>query len=302
MIFLIMIITHEIPLDKQTDKAKSKGLFVTDFDGTLLRSDRTFAEADLNALRKLAELHITRVIATGRSIFSFNSVADSMMPVDYVIFSTGAGVVHFQSGKIVRNARLEEGEVDRATRVLMTAQLDFMIHQPIPQNHRFRYVALNSGNTDFDHRISLYKPYATPMEKAGDGFGPATQLLAVLPPSQDKSIIDDIRKALSDFNVIQTTSPLDGKSTWIEIFPATVSKSLTAQWLATQLNIKPLDIVSLGNDYNDLDLLEWSHTRYVVENAPADLKIRFPAVASNNDCGVAEAIERWTSQRGYSFK
>ena len=292
-----MVITQDTSLHTWENKTTSKGLFVTDLDGTLLRSDRTFAEADLNALKKLGELHITRVIATGRSYFSFNTVADSGLPVDYVLFSTGAGVVHFPEGKLVRKVSLEESEVTRAMQVLVEAQLDFMIHHPIPENHRFAYVAFNSGNTDFDQRISLYQPYAYPMQNNAEGFGPSTQLLAVLPPSQNMAILDDIRKTLSDFNVIQTTSPLDGKSTWIEIFPANVSKSITAQWLAEKLNVDPQNIVSLGNDYNDVDLLEWSQTRFVVENAPEDLKNRFPAVASNNDGGVAESIERWLADK-----
>ena len=123
------------------------------------------------------------------------------------------------------------------------------------------------------------------------------QLLAVLPPSQNKIILTEIRQKLSDFNVIQTTSPLDGKSTWIEIFPAIVSKSQTTQWLATELNIDVKNSFSLGNDYNDLDLLEWSGNSYVVENAPQDLRMRFSMVASHNQCGVAEAIERWITKR-----
>jgi Cof subfamily protein (haloacid dehalogenase superfamily) len=293
-----MIITHNTSLYKCENKVASKGLFITDLDGTLLRSDRTFAEADLNALKKLEDLQITRVIATGRSFFSFNTVADSRLPVDYVLFSTGAGVVHYPEGKLVRKVSLEQSEVTRATQVLVEAQLDFMIHHPIPENHRFAYVAFNSGNTDFDQRISLYQPYAYPLQDTADGFGPSTQLLAVLPPSQNMAILEDIRKTLSDFNVIQTTSPLDGKSTWIEIFPANVSKSITAQWLAKKLNINPQNIVSLGNDYNDVDLLEWSQTRYVVENAPQDLKDRFPVVASHNDGGVAECVERWLAEKG----
>jgi HAD superfamily hydrolase (TIGR01484 family) len=293
-----MIIEHDTLMPARQHKTAPKGLFVTDLDGTLLRSDRTFAETDLNALKKLGDLHITRVIATGRSLFSFNTVADSRLPVDYVLFSTGAGVTRFPEGKLVRSVSLEEGQVKRAMQVLTEARLDFMIHDPIPENHRFAYVAYNAGNTDFDQRISLYQPYAYPLQNSADGFGPSTQLLAVLPPSQNTAILDDIRKKLSEFNVIQTTSPLDGKSTWIEIFPASVSKSITAQWLAEKLEIDPQNIVSLGNDYNDEDLLEWSQARYVVENAPQDLKERFPVVASNNDGGVAECVERWLSKRG----
>jgi hydroxymethylpyrimidine pyrophosphatase-like HAD family hydrolase len=66
--------------------------------------------------------------------------------------------------------------------------------------------------------------------------------------------------------------------------------------LARKLNIEPSNIASLGNDYNDLDLLEWSPVRYVVENAPEELKARYPVVASNDNCGVAEAVEKWISK------
>jgi hydroxymethylpyrimidine pyrophosphatase-like HAD family hydrolase len=98
---------------------------------------------------------------------------------------------------------------------------------------------------------------------------------------------------LPDYSVIRTTSPLDGKATWIEIFPNAVSKSRTAAWLAQKLKIDNRNIVSVGNDYNDLDLLEWTAKSYVVDNAPADLKSRFVGVASNNNGGVAEAAKRW---------
>jgi hydroxymethylpyrimidine pyrophosphatase-like HAD family hydrolase len=52
----------------------------------------------------------------------------------------------------------------------------------------------------------------------------------------------------------------------------------------------------VGNDYNDLDLLGWSATRFVVANAPRELRARFPTVASNNDGGVAEAADRWLAE------
>jgi hypothetical protein len=55
----------------------------------------------------------------------------------------------------------------------------------------------------------------------------------------------------------------------------------------------------LGNDYNDLDLLEWSAASFVVANAPDALRNRFAAVASNNKCGVAEAIDRWLDKKAF---
>ncbi|MGB5746331.1 MAG: HAD family hydrolase [Desulfobacterales bacterium] len=273
------------------------GLFIMDLDGTLLQSDRTFAVPDLSALRKLGELNVVRTIATGRSLASFNTVAVSDLPLDYIIFSTGAGVMRYSNGEIIRKVRLQTHEVRRACEVLNGCRLDFMVHRTIPDNHMFAYLRSNAGNTDFERRIELYKQFAIPLEDAAGDFGPATQLLAVVPPRNAKSALDKIRAEMTDFNVIQTTSPLDGKSTWIEIFPCTVSKSQTAAWLADTLGIDRRSIVSVGNDYNDLDLLEWTANSYVVDNAPADIKSRFACVASNNNGGVAEAARCWIEQQ-----
>jgi len=268
-----------------------------DFDGTLLRSDQTFARFDLTALQRLGDRGIVRVIATGRSLYSFNTVAVTHLAVDFVIFSTGAGVFQFPEEKIVRRVILEPHEVDRACEVLKAAQLDFMVHRIIPDNHMFAYFQSNDNNDDYQRRLSRYRRFARPLVELADGFGPATQLLAVVPAHCGQAVLESIRNELPGFNVIQTTSPLDGESTWIEIFPTTVSKSQTAAWLAAELGVDRRNTVAVGNDYNDLDLLEWSASSYVVANAPVDLKSRFPSVASNNHGGVAETVTRWLAQQ-----
>jgi len=289
--------SRKLAPEQPTDGKGPNGLFIMDLDGTLLRSDRTFAVPDLEALRKLGELNVVRTIATGRSLASFNTVVVSDLPVDYIVFSTGAGVLRYQSSEIIRKVHLEPHEVSRACDVLNACRLDFMVHRTIPDNHMFAYLRSNDQNTDFERRIELYKQFAIPLEDVAGDFGPATQLLAVVPPRSARAALDKIRAEMTDFNVIQTTSPLDGKSTWIEIFPSTVSKSQTAAWLADALGIDRQLIVSVGNDYNDIDLLEWTTTSYVVNNAPADIKIRFACVASNNNGGVAEAAKHWMAKQ-----
>jgi hypothetical protein len=287
-----MIISIDHQLDEAPEDRQPRGLFIMDFDGTLLRSDRTFSSIDLDALGQLGELGIIRTIATGRSLYSFNTAALRDLPVDFVIFSMGAGVVKYPGGKVVRRVSLESHEVKRACEILKTNRLDFMVHRTIPDNHMFSYFRSNEGNDDFERRLKLYSRFAVPLNEATDGFGPATQLLAVVPDRDSQAVLEKVRSELPDYSVIRTTSPLDGKATWIEIFSTVVSKSRTAAWLAEELNIDKRGTVSVGNDYNDLDLLEWTAKSYVVDNAPADLKNRFAGVASNNDGGVAEAARR----------
>ena len=292
-----MNISRNHPPGESTADPPARGLFIMDLDGTLLRSDRTFAELDLRALRRLGDLNIVRVIATGRSMASFNTVVISDLPVDFIIFSTGAGVQKHQTSEIIRRIHLEPHEVNRGCEILENFKLDFMVHHTIPDNHMFAYWRSSENNVDFERRIELYSQFAIPLQKSAVGFGPATQLLAIVPPRQAYAALEAVREAMPDYNVIQTTSPLDGKATWIEIFPSTVSKSQTAAWLAKSLGVDDKSIVSVGNDYNDLDLLEWSSRSYVVKNAPADIKSRFTCVASNNDGGIAEAAECWIKER-----
>jgi hypothetical protein len=288
-----MIISQDHEISNPQDGVKPVGLFIMDFDGTLLRSDRTVASKDLDALRQLGEKGIIRAIATGRSLFSFNNVTIPDLPVDFVIFSMGAGVLQYNGRQIVRKASLEPLEVVRATEVLKTHRLDFMVHRTIPDNHMFAYYRSSHKNDDFDRRLGLYSQHAEILIETSNGFGPAAQLLAVVPSRNGTAVLETIRNDLIGFNVIQTTSPLDGESTWIEIFPTSVSKSQTTAWLADKLLIEKQQTVSVGNDYNDLDLLEWTDSSYVVDNAPAELKTRFTTVPSNNNGGVAEVAQRW---------
>lgn len=269
------------------------GLFVTDLDGTLLRSDRTFAAADLAALRRLGECGVVRVLATGRSLFSFDKVRTPDLPLDYLVFSTGAGLAELPSGRIVRAESLDPAEVRRACEILRALGLDFMVQRPIPETHAFGFHASGRPNPDFDRRIALYAQFAFPLDGDAAGFGPATQLVAIVPPDGAPEALPEVRRLLPKLTVIRSTSPLDHRSTWIEIFPASVSKSRTTGWLAERLGIPQARTVSVGNDYNDLDLLDWAAERFVTANAPADLRERYPVVASHDGAGVSQAADLW---------
>ena len=295
-----MSISSEIPRSDWHNGQSPIGLFVCDFDGTLLRTDRSFSNDDLEALKKLGELGIARAIATGRSLYSINTLPISNLPVDFLIFSSGAGINRHADGLIIRKAGMEAHQVRQAIQILQANRLDFMVHRPIPDNHAFCYFESTADNADFNRRIDIYRQFATPLDRKQDGFDRATQLLAVVPPGDARPLIQTLRRAMPDFNIIQTTSPLDGCSTWIEIFPPTVSKSLAAEWLAGKFSLNANQALSIGNDYNDLDLLDWAGCSFVVRNAPPDLTGRFPTVASNDNGGVAEAVRRWLASDSFN--
>ncbi len=269
------------------------GMVVVDLDGTLLRSDGSFAPDDLDALSDLGDSGYLRVIATGRSAFSYRrALGDRILPVDYIVFSSGAATARMPDLEIILAHTLSAGETRSAARVLLEHDVDFMIQDPVPSNHRFSW-RRRVGCRDFERRLSLYDGFARPLPKDLTDLGPSTQLLAILPSPGAADIASDLSAHLEAYSVIRATSPLDGDSLWLEIFPPGVSKSSACAALAEAHGIEPADILAIGNDYNDQDVLRWAGTSFVTRNAPEDLRAEFPVVAANDHKGVAEAVERW---------
>ena len=272
---------------------KKRHMFITDLDGTLFRSDRCFSAHDVAMLEKLGHMGVTRVLATGRSIFSLERAISGPFPVDYLIFSTGLGIAHYPDPKtrILKSESLSAGETGHIVSVLENLSVDYMIQKPLPDNHVFSYRYAGNGNPDFFTRIAAYKHHCQPVSDNPKKFGPSSQVIVVVPGLNAVDIMDQIKEDLNDFNVIKTTSPFDGQTLWIEIFPLCVSKGKSAAWLAQTLGINRKHTVAVGNDYNDEDLLEWAENAFVVENGPDDLKKKFSVVSSNNNDGVSDAIK-----------
>jgi hypothetical protein len=216
------------------------------------------------------------------------------LPVDYLIFSTGAGVMDYPGGRILRNIALAPEHVLSISSVLDQLRLDYMIHRPVPDTVHFIYSQHNPGNTDFIRRLQIYKFFATPLSPAMlAGFGGATEVLCIVSQDHGHQIAARLAGIFKQFSVIKATSPLDGKSLWIEIFAPSVSKSKAAKWLAETCGVIRDMVCAVGNDYNDEDLLRWAGQSFVVANSPQVLQTQFKTVASNNNGGVAEAAARW---------
>ncbi|WP_457553169.1 HAD family hydrolase [Desulfobacula sp.] len=277
-----------------------KKLFITDFDGTLLTDDKTISYEDIQTLEILRQKKIITAIATGRSFYSFDKALKSIgmaggaccLPIDYVIFSTGAGIMEFPGGRVIHQKSVPSSKIPKVTDYLDHLKLDYMIHKAIPDTRHFLYKSFGKDNPDFYARLALYKEYAVPLVDGNCHYEKATEVLAIIPGLVNSDLLKMMKKQLSGFSVIHATSPIDHQSSWIEIFHRDVSKSHAASWLVKRLGLGPKDVLAVGNDYNDQDLLAWSGKGFVVENAPESLKQIYKTVSSNNLCGVSDAVQK----------
>lgn len=270
------------------------GLVITDLDGTLLNSAHQLTSTNKQSLEALKSHNYLRAIATGRSLKVARKVLNNDFPIDYLIFSSGAGILKWSTQELIHENHMKESSIQSITDFLIQKRYDFMLHHQIPDNHFFDYFESGQINTDFQTRLNHYRNYAKPLEMPHIPL--ASQFIIVLPAHTDTHQQYQYLKAtFSEHSVIYATSPLDGQSAWIEVFPRQVSKSQASQWLMTQYELNVSQVMAIGNDYNDRDLLDWAGSSFIVENAPDDLKAQHQQVASNNENGFSQAILQWMS-------
>lgn len=271
-------------------------LVVTDLDGTLLDSNRRLGEDDRETLLGLGERGAIRVVATGRSLFSACQVLGPDVPIDFLVHSSGAGIVAWPDLRPVRVQHMAASLASILVRELVARELDFMLHRAIPNNHQFLAFRRDRQNADFERRLRRYANHARPLRLPWPPTEPMCQAIVICPPGTPAMDVE-LERALPEFRIIRTTSPLDGASTWVEIFPGGVGKAAASAWLWDHTPSAPMGTscprsVAIGNDYNDLDLLDWADAPFVVGNAPDELRRRYTTVASNDGAGFSEAIRR----------
>lgn len=267
-------------------------IVVSDLDGTLLDSGHRLSAVNRRTLTSLGEQGVVRVVATGRSLYSARQVLDDAFPIDFLVFSSGAGVVEWATKDLVLAHHMRPEEALTIAESLIGRELDFMLHHGVPDNHRFFFYRAGRTNPDFEERCARYGAFARPWPERPPKIENASQLLVVESASAE-SQFEDIAASFPDHKVILTTSPLDHVSRWIEIFPATVSKAIAATWLCDRLDIDHGRTLAVGNDYNDLDLLDWATSACVVANAPASLREAYRNVPSNDADGFSRAVAGW---------
>jgi len=265
------------------------GMVLVDLDGTLLNDQKEIGDNDFRSLQILGDSGIVRVFATGRNLYSVGNILSDDCPYDYLIFSSGAGILEWNSKKLLFNSSIPKSEVLEIEKQLKILDLNFSIHFPIPENHKYYYHKANSSAKDFDKRNEIYNNFRYPL----NGFYPldsASQFLIII---NEESEIEAITNCIHGFNIIRATSPIDGKSVWIEIFAENVSKASGADFLCNMLNIPRHKTLAIGNDYNDLELLNWTPNGYVVSNAPEIIKSKFKLCADNQNNPLFDVLTRF---------
>ena len=266
-------------------------LVVTDLDGTLLQSDHTISPQDNETLLRLGELGVCRVAATGRNLFKVRQALNEKSPFDYVIISSGAGIMEWKTQKMIRAISIPVGLTSEIIHYLIGEKQNFKVSRELPDNHNFGWWE--------SYDCPELKRYVEHHQKFGDAVKidpskpfSSSQLLMFFPRESDQFEIvkKSIQASFPELSIIRTTSPLDASYTWMEIFPKGVSKAHGIEEICRITGIDRKDTLGIGNDFNDLEMLDFTHLSYVVDNAPEELKRKYLNSLAHYDDGFSHAV------------
>ncbi len=267
---------------------KNIKIIFTDLDGTILPYNRFISVTDLETFNLLKQTDIIKVIATGRTLNSLKSVIGLDFPIDYAIFSSGSGIINWQTQEIITYYSFPQSKLKKITQILFNLDQNFLIYDLIPHNHYFQYYQSSVILPDFQRYLSINQQFSRPFQSHNLNQD-ATQLLTMLDSLDQFNYLNDLLEKLG-IKILRATSPIDNQTIWMEFFNPEVSKGNAANFLCQKLAIDPLYSLGIGNDFNDLDLLNFTYYSYVVDNAPLELKKLYQTTASIDHNGFSQIM------------
>lgn len=291
-------------------------LIVTDMDGTLLNENIEITSRAREAIFRAQKSGLDFAIATGRTVNSGYSLAKEQGITCPFIELNGARMFD-------RNEELQfTREINKGnTKSLINILDNYGIHHEfITQEGTFSNKSLEDYIETFKHVFQSINKSLTDNEaldiiqdrlsslniQTVDNFDflvqdPNVQLLkTIVNASENLHILDDIQneveKKLPD--LIVTSASTNN----IEINNIHANKGKAVAEYAASQGYKPSEVITIGDNINDLTMLEWADHSYAVSNAHNDAKQAATYTApSHTEDAVAQIIDRVLGGKSLRF-
>jgi Cof subfamily protein (haloacid dehalogenase superfamily) len=280
-------------------------LLALDLDGTLLNSRGEISEKNLETIQRAEEKGVLVTIATGRRFRDALPVALQLKLNAPVICHNGALLKYADTLETVAVSIITNETVKEILRVGREFGGDALISADPHGKGVLLYDRIS------DENIPLQKYIAWSKRLHGAEAEEAVHHVENL-----EDVLDDVETVHVSFsgkcasmahleillqselsvsaNVLTTVYPqLD--FTLIDILPPDASKGIGVEKLALLNNLTSENVMVMGDNFNDLEMLEYAGTAVLMGNASPELLEReeFYTTLSNDENGVALAIEKF---------
>jgi len=280
-------------------------LLALDLDGTVLNSHGKVSERNLGALRAAEENGVYVTIATGRRFRDARPVAFQLGLNAPIITHNGTLTKHAETLETV-SVRLINPETIRD---ILRVGREFGVDAMMSCDPRSKGTLYYDRVSDDNFPLQKYLEWSRRLHGAeGDA--------AIVHVGSLEKIIDEVETIHISFSghcepmshlqmilstalgnmakVLATVYP-QMDFTLLDILPPEASKGFGLHNLAVSLGLTPENVMAMGDNFNDLEMLEYAGTAVVMGNAAPELleNEKYLQTLSNDEDGVALAIEKY---------
>ncbi len=256
-------------------------LIVSDLDGTIYQRGRGVSDRTKATIQRVIEAGLLFTLASGRMPRILLPIAEQLGTNAPLICYGGALVYEpvaqrdlYQRGvplpltfEVIREARRRKLAVNVYKRdELLIERLEES--SPAYENWR-RNGARAVGDLE---RFVDFEPH---------------HLAIVCPESLTRSLTEELRTQFAGLANVTSGPPL-----LVEFSHPQVNKGTALAWLARHLQLEPSQVLAIGDDLNDVEMLRWAGYAVVMSSAPAEALAVADEVAPAGEDAVAEVIER----------
>ena len=285
-------------------------LVAIDLDGTLLNSYGSVSQKNKETIKKAIEKGTQIVIASGRPLSSARSFANEIGANHYIVCGNGSALYDIKKEQILYNKFIERNKVLQIIKICEENSIFYSLYTEnliISKALNYNILFFNNENKKTpDDRKTNIKIIDDIYKYVQDN--PNIGILKITICDENKIIFGGIIKKLREIKNIDVldiqhmarkyitsgTEEVKIEYHYTEITSQNVNKWSALEELARILQIKPEEIIAIGDNINDKEMVQNAGLGIIMDNgAPYIKELADVIVANNNEDGVAEAIEKY---------
>ena len=272
-------------------------LLAVDLDGTLLNPDSEIANDDAAALRRAADGGMAVLIATGRghhSVMRLRGALEELAVPAYLALHNGALVLDPSGAELWRAAMGAEA-VAAALPLVRAAGLHPMLYAGVAGGGGPDVTLVLEEAARRAPRAQFYLRTKERILDVVDDVAAAAHrgVLGIVSFGTRAEVVAGAA-ALAHLNgrAVSWWGPFPSADA-LEAVAPDGTKGRAVQRLTERLGLAPRDVLAIGDNSNDLDMLRYAGTAVAMGNATPEVRAAAHFVtAGNTDAGVAAALER----------
>ena len=260
-------------------------LIASDLDGTIVDSNHLIPKDNIKAINILARNNIPLVICTGKTYALSHDICQSLN-ASFGVFGNGSQIIDLKSGKEILKRTLSISEIESCFNIINKYNLH--VHAYTAEGiitSKPMYMDLRNFVL-FHNKIKLEivdSVLSNIQNKKEDIF----KLIVSSPFHLDKVKCD--LEELSNLSVIHITKTgmykdyiIDKEYEYLDISPLNVNKGSALKFLSNYLNLKKENILSVGDNLNDIEMFKASNISAAVSNSHEKVKINADYITKNS--------------------